>query len=444
MLLGLAGYYRLFTRHLAFSTDVALLSTVVLLFNRWTLAQFMTYSGGPLLLFAGLPYFLMSTMFCITRRGPYLVLLPIIFLLGAFLKLAYSLVALGVLGAALLLRIAGPDRCTLKQLFTRTAVDLSAFAIFYLILHVAYTSKGWAATNVGLGKSLTELLVLPLYSLAGLLSGTISLFAFLTRFGCPFFFLNQDVFHQVLAPRWIAVLLLLASLAVTVCTAVVRQTPYPQYRALLVMLAAVHVTLITGLFLGGRLIPEDRHFWPVNAVLLPGVISLIAKISNRIWRWISTGVILLLLAQGIWATYRVQFRIARAAGRSAALRVSFPNRTQELVDLIVRLDDDFPPGRNVFLSTDIALDLLVRKNTILGPLAPGFPFDWSYAGQVDRLVVTVHQQIVSDKSLRKVLANFPMRRDWVKADMGEMIVLYSGPHLPPDLAGRFTELIRRG
>src|ERR1035437_3145906 len=349
--LGIVGYYLLYVRMFRFPKTVALVACVVILFRRETLYQFIVYSGGGLLLFAGTPFFLMSSWACLKRRGFYLTLVPLIFLAGAFLKLSFVLVAFSLILASVLSRLIDRAQSGWRRLTLQSTSDVFAFLVFYGLLYGLHTSRGWTAAHPDAGTSLSQVTFFLGYSLAAIASGMMSIFWSLARLGCPLNYLRSEL-YRIVSFLWAAVLTAVAAASLGIMCAVLsrgmrkREQTQQEYGAILVSLAVVHLLVLTSLFLGGSLIAEDRHFWPVSAVLLPGLLSIIMTMRFSHWRSVLLVIIALQIGYALSA-FGIALRRSGYPGKSRSWAISYPAVPQELIDTIERLDADLSGGRNV-------------------------------------------------------------------------------------------------
>ena len=427
---GLAGYYRLYVRTFGFSKKVALLACVVSLFRRESLYQFLEYSGGPLLLFAGTPYFLMSSITCLRRRGFYLLFVPVIFLAGAFLKLSFVLIALSVTVASVLDRVVRRNREDRLQLAVQSALDGVIFLVFYTLLYVFHISKGWTAAHISTGSSPGETGLLFSYSLAASLSGITSVFWSLAKLGSPLHFLSPQSYRSV-SDAWLIVVIVLAATFVAILRLVSLRIPMREYRLILLSLTIVHVFALTGLFLGGSLIAEDRHFWPVSAILLPGVICIVTRMPTSRWRsaiiFATLSITAFQLVYAV-AAYGVSLKRSAHAGRSESLGLSYPGVSQQLITTIERLDADPSAGRRVFFFTEPSLALLVRKSTLRVATDVKDALARSYAGaeRIDSLILVVPENIGSAKTITMIQSRFQASKSWRTTSMGPYVISCSG------------------
>ncbi len=326
---GIIGYYLLYVHTFAFARTVALFACFAILLRIETVQYFLEYSGGALLMFTALPYFLLASWTSLKRRGFYLTLVPFIFLAGAFFKLSFVLIALSVTVASVLRTFLKRDEYTRRQLLMRSATDLTIFLLSYAALYFLFTSKGWTATKLSLGRSPIETIVLLSYSLAATLSNSLSVFPSVAHFGAPFGDLWQTRYlglpllvHSV-PLAWLIFLVAFAVLCLFVFALVWVRVTDLEYRLLLFGLATVHIVVLTSLFLGLSLFPQDRHFWPVAALLLPGLLSLVLHTRSTRWRYVLTMAICIQLGYAVW-TDRLTVGRVLTGGRSQSLALSFP------------------------------------------------------------------------------------------------------------------------
>ena len=429
--LGIVGYYLLYIRTFSFTKKVALVACLVSLLRTETLNQFVEYSGGALLLFAGTPYVIRFAWACFERRGFYLALVPLIFLAGAFLKLSFLLVALSVTGASLLVRVLKRTEYNRRQFISRSATDILLFGLFYGLVDFLHTSRGWTASHLALGRSVDEVGFVVCYSFAAILSGATSIFTSLIHLGSPLYALcptcdaahfDPNIYHPV-SLFWIGLLVALGVAFLVAFRWIWLKVNQLNYRALLFSFVAVHFVVMTGLFLGGTVPAEDRHFWPVSALLLPGLISAILGIRSALWRWALSVVIAAQLCSGLVQGKANLDRKART-GRPSHIAIAYPDLSQDLINTIERLDADSTPGRSVFVVTQPFLALLVQNT----PSVVSFPLEKSYSGtdKLSRLIVVVPDSLVKERTLADVESVFGSKRKWQSASYGRYWVLCVG------------------
>jgi hypothetical protein len=426
--LGVLGYYLLYIHTFGFPNKVALGACLVLLLRAETIDQAVRYSGGVLLLFAATPWFLMSAWACLRKRGIYVALLPLIFLAGAFLKLSFALIALSVTAASILYRLLKRNEYTRRQLVSQSAIDLLAFVGFYALLYLFHTSKGFTASHPSTGRGLLEAVLVLCYSLAGILASATSILSWGARYGAPFDNLwdlaypTMSWFHAI-PNLWLIFLAVAPLVVLLLFRAVWLRVTRPEYRAILLSLALVHVVLLSSFFLGRTLIPEDRHFWPVSAVLLPGALLVLFNMRSTYWKALFTVIFCVQLTFPLW-TNRSAFWPGESA-RSESLAIAFPDHDRELVGTIERLDAELTSGRNVFLFTDPPLALLVQKNARLASWDT-FQTCFRNVGNLDRLIVILPSETVRERTFAGVQSRFPTAKVWQAASLGSDILLCAG------------------
>ena len=423
--LGVLGYYLLYIHTFRFPNKVALGACLVLLLRTETVEHAVRYNGGILLLFAATPWFLISSWACLRKRGIYLALLPLIFLAGAFLKLSFALIALSVTAASILYRLLKRKDYTQRQLVSQSTIDLLAFVCFYALLFLFHTSKGWTAAHPSAGRSPFEAILILSYSLAGILTSATSILSSVTSFGAPFDWdpdRTLSLFHAISVP-WLIFVAVAALAVLLLFRAVWVRVIHPEYRAMLLSLAMVHVVALSSFFLGRSLIPEDRHFWPVSALLLPGALLILFNMRSTYWKALFTIVVCAQLTFSLWANRQTLW--FQESARSESLAITFPDSSQELVDTIVRLDGELTSGRNVFLFTEPSLALLVQKNARLVSWTM-FKTCYRNVGSLDRLIIVLPSETVRESTFAGVQSHFPTAKGWKAASLGSDIVLCAG------------------
>lgn len=427
--LGIAGYYFLYVRTFGFARNVALFACLIILCRIETLHHFWEYSGGALLLFAGTPYFIACSWACLKRRGYYLLLVPLIFLAGAFLKLSFALVALGVIAASIRYRFLKRDQYTRAELLKKSAIDLLLFFAFYTILYVLNNSKGDTTSHLSAGRSVLETVLMFCFSLAGILSNALSTFTTVEGLGRSFdglwlsLNLHPSLFRSI-PLVWIICFVASAAVVLLALRAICRRVKHTEYLTILICVVTVHAFLLTSFFLTGAPIAEERHFWPASALLLPGLLYVVLNLRAAALRGTLVAIICMQSVLAVWVN-RYFFMWEAAAAQSQSLDLAFPVASQQLVDTIETLDADLTGGRNVFLFTDPSLTLLVRKNDRLIAWS-GFERSYQDTDKLDHLILAFHEDAVRATTLAHIESQFPTGKTWQTTSMGTHELLCAG------------------
>ena len=390
---GLYGYYILYTRFLGFSRLVGLISLAVILCSWNTLVNFVQYSGGTLLVFGALPWFLMACLVCLRKGGALHLLLPPIFLAGAFLKLSFAVVGLCVVILPLTHAILNK-----KPWFCwRNASPAAAFALFYALLYAGYTSHGWnPVERSGVEVTLSGGVFAFAYSLAATASSAISAFLLLSRIGLalPFALEPASAMWSSLGPAQYSLVLLLGVFGAVLIWIAFTSVKDLLYRSLFAATIVVHATVMTALCWAGGVGFEDRHFWPAGSLLLPGLIHWIAHQRSNHRRATLAAILVPFAAYGL-RVYLSGLQLRVAAPRSIVLGISVPDVDRLVVQKLEAFDAETQP-RILWLGhpvpsvlatrTPLILDIHIPRTLRRGviPLEQG-PF----RGQVERAMAII-------------------------------------------------------
>ena len=405
--LSLSSYYYLYRKGFHFTRTISILSCLVILVSRQTLNFFLSYGGHTLLQFAGFPILLLACILCIRRSGMYLFLLPLLFLTGAFLKLSFAVIALSVVASVALEQLPLMRSKPMSSWIFRPFATLLAFVAFYITLHVFYTSKGWTAAQLHSGGTFLQFLFSFLYSTAAVMSGIVSMFWSLSHLGSPLQFV---LLPDPIAQHWFPVVIALATVSVGLLVWTYLRSNNSSYRALLLGFVTVHVCTFTFLVVKGSVALEDRHFWPVSTILLPGLLAAIDQLKVGTWKNLAIVVFTAFAAYGM-SSYVVNAKRAMNSGRSSSLGVTLLGRSQRLIDTIEGLDQQLNHGRNIFYFNDPALAMLIRHNpqtfeTVMDPR------NRVYVGTTDRVIMAVDRGGGKNAPVAGVTATFKSYDKW--------------------------------
>lgn len=337
---GLLGWARLYRRLGYDELTVALsLGFVVLSINFWR--RLAEYHGGEALLFGALPWIALGGLrIGLTRRS--LVLLPLLFFAGAFLKLSFSIAAL-----ALVLTLWARDHA--RTPFTAAslrsaAIAGAAFAIFYVLFFWLYLSRG-ATPNTAFGEHKWS--QLPLMA-AGPLSFLVGGQSLAGRF-----FPAIGDYPEIFAA------LVVAAVALWLTVVAARAAPGPAARFAVASFCSVNVAAIGFLYWRGNQVWFlDRIFLPGGMFLLPALIAL-ARLRGGFTRGFT---VLLLGAATIYSCAHA-FQYGRWLRAATALS---PQHVRHLgVDAAglaewKKLGDSPPPGAVAFYSDPGAASLALE------------------------------------------------------------------------------------
>jgi len=405
MALGLLGYYLLYFRVLGFSKNISLLACAVILFTRQGTHSYLQYIGGSLLQFASFPYFLMIAIALVSRRKLYLFGLPLLFLLGAGLKLSYAIIALSVVGW-LFFEVLAEWRQ--KRTYTRLPVFAAAaggYALFHVCLWFFYTSRGWTPGSVRIAAlHLRDLLLAFSYAIASLCAGIVDLFWFLAGLGLPLNFLMLRRQAHPIPWSWIGITIAIALISGALVFQIWKRSS-GLYRGLLTGFVLIHIPILTCLIAQGSVSIEVRHFWPCSALVLPG---LLAAGRGARKRYLVPGAMVLVtaLVYGL-CSYSAAALRTHEYGRSR-LGIVVPGSSQRVVSQLEQLDDRDPGRRVVFVILDPELAMLVLHHPVICLNDP-YKGKGPYSGVADRVIAVIPVDRITPAHVAKL---FPDEPQW--------------------------------
>lgn len=412
--LGLLGYYLLFRKIFGFEDWVAALSCLFLCLTRPVGGLFFEFTGGTLLEFAGIPYMIIGSVLCFRHRHTaWRLAVPLIFLGGAFLKLSMAVLSLSLCVHAAFLDLRDEKR-SLPGRVARAAIAMAAFVIFYGVMTLFYTSKGWTAvSNARTGIALSTVALTIVYSIASLASGITSALAMLAYW--------KTSIAMLVVP-----IALLALFSIALLVWMLLRRSFDAYSTLLAAVSLTYLGAMTHIYLNGGAALDYRHFWLVGALLLPGVIEGLTtanpKIRAAAMAW---GAVVCLFGMASTGT--------RALQDSRALRVgdfSYAREEREVAALIGSMEAAARPSTVIF-ANDPRVALLVRKSRLAFTSGDRFDGD-RYWGTVESLVAIVESRAVQEKTVPRITGMFPGMSNWRRAVVGPFTVLVAGTGRPPE------------
>jgi hypothetical protein len=418
-LLGLTGCYVLYKR-LGFSTHISLLSCAVIASSRFFALPFSIYNGGEVLLFGAFGWLLYAALRCAKLRWWHLLLLPTIFLLGAFLKLSFVICSVGILCTLVGLKVA---RSPARELSTSGikvyALKLAiAWSAFYTSLYLLFMSKGPTPAS---GLSIQQPVKALLFSFAAPLLSTFSLGDLLSRvFSNP---------NRMLIPRLADSYLLLVTLSLLTLWLLfsLRRLSPSLYQIVLFSFFAVYFVVMAGLFIkGARVSFEDRYFRPVGLLLLPGILTTLANTKTRWLKLSGIAFVALCCIYGVFS-YTVRWRQNQQSPRGRS-GISLATISPRSLNILQSLDETLPAKSAVFYVTSPEIALEVKRQRTIVSHADFQHIaelrDTSYYGKVDNLVVILSRKIVREGKAQAILESF---RDyeitrWEKQEIDEVFI----------------------
>jgi len=288
--LGLIGWHRLYVAF-GFPPLTVAIAVAIVAGSRFFALPFGIYTGGEALLFAVAPWVVLGVWKLGELRWRHLPLLVVGLGALAFAKLSGVVIGVAMLAGAVL----WPGQPWLgSSTLRRAAIAAVAAAVFGVLLHAVWLSRGWTAASAGAEWSWQGLPAQLALAANAVWSSSLSLgelTAYLFLHPSRPLLDSLDLVNFALAPVAVATLIL-----------VWRRLPpeYARYRLLLTTVAVVYVAILACISVrGGAVSPEERHFRPVSLVLLVGMVHVLANLPGRWIRGALAGCAALMALYGV-------------------------------------------------------------------------------------------------------------------------------------------------
>ncbi len=426
ILAGLAGCWRLF-KTWGFSEHVVMVSVALIGLGWHTSFLFGMFNGGELALFAGFPWIAWAATRLADKPLALLGALPPLFLIGAFLKLSFPLVAIALCAGLWLGRDSSPWRINGRAL--RLAGALGAgFAVFYAVLWIVFLSRG--PTPGEAGQIVCALPLAAGFSFTGPLLATGAFGSLISR---AVFFPGAP-----LLASWDqlgGLLCLLAAPAVALYALAWKHAPGARYRGMVLGFVTGYAVLFAWLYYRGASISiDDRHFRPAAIVLIPGLVQVGWMTRNAWLRRILIGAALLAVLYGL-VGFVNRARYIRSTDNVGARGFTQGGISRSATILLHSLDLNAPdPGTAIFYVTSpsFALDFS-RVRTIRTHAEQENPAQLRatrYHGRVENLLI-VKSAATSAEQIYAILSSFVSydQSAWRFHDEGDCRLYYQGSWL---------------
>ena len=409
--LGLVGWYRLY-RQWDFPATSAVVSLAITAGSRHFALPFGIYNGGEVLLFGGMPWFLLLLGRCAALSLPQALALLLAILGVAFLKLSGILFAFASLAALVVYDLWPPGRITWRRPLTAAAI----VGVFGAALYFLWVSRGWTALE---GKnSASWVLLVPrfLEGWAAAVMAMVSLGDLAAR-------LLQRPGHQLL--QSLDAIYLAAAVPALVLLAWCGYRLRDSHPAYLRFAGATAVFYIAAMALiyarGGALLLEDRFYRPLALVLLIGVVHAVAGARPAIRLPLGA----LAAAAMVYGVSSYVVRLRHNLDTPLGSR-GFHHGTLTKDGLaLLRRELGAAGGDKVAWVTMPEIAVEARGTRVLVSAEnEGLLGVRTYKGRVGRLLVFVDETMIRDGRAETVLRSFVDydRAKWVAARLGDTTV----------------------
>ena len=265
--LGLVGWYR-FYRSWNFPSASAVLAIAITAGSRHFALPFGIYNGGEVLLFGGMPWFLLLLRRCAALAPRQALTLLAALVAVAFLKLSGIVFAVSALAALVIYDLWPLHAIKWRRPLTAALLVSVFMAAFYFF----WISKGWTAIDAKNGGAWASL---PLRFLEGWAAATMAMFSLgdlaariLQRPG-------QQMLQNLDSIYLIASVPALALLVWSGRRLRASQADYLRFAGAVAVFYVLAMALIYAK--GGALLMEDRFYRPLALVLLVGVVHAVSS-----------------------------------------------------------------------------------------------------------------------------------------------------------------------
>lgn len=363
-LLGLAGLYA-FMKKAGFSVWIATISLVIVTCQQAFFSPFIFYSGGEVLLFAFIGWFLYG---CLSADRPGIKLVLFVLLsgwIGFICKSSFIwMYAAGLL--FIWIKLSSQQK-TISGWFLKGLWPGIPAAVSVACIYVFYLSKGAnPSSDSGSLKLGWETFSFPLASplLSGLSADDLC---------------NGLIFHndQILFthPQAILLLLLLALLSIALIWAILTFVPLKEYRLMLIIFYGVSVVFFSYAFLRQMAISyEARHFRTIGLLIIPGTVSLVSS-GKPVFKWLLGAITLFILTFSI-KFYTEGYRRLKDENVHGPSGFAQQFIDRESLGYITKLDKQYHNATFVFTSPDLGLEVVNNRIITLQPLNGDISIDF--------------------------------------------------------------------
>lgn len=413
--LGLVGWRRLY-RRLGYREAVVALTLIAIVTSVYFWRRLAEYHGGEVLLFGVLPWIILGSW----RVGlgvRAIAWLPVLFLLGGFVKLSFSISALAIV--VFLWMAEHLKRPFSAGAWRAAGIAAASFGIFYAAFRGLYLGRGITPDACVSQTPWVELVFMPSGPLSFLISGQQ---------------LSGRLLGELQGPvQWLwGALASLAALAIMMVA--IRRAPTGQARAAALAFCAINIAAITFLcWRGNRVWFIDRIFMPAGLLLLPAIIHLFLERTRTFARW---PVIALFGAAAVYSLgHAFQYsRWLRATTAASPQHIRHPGLDEKTMRAWQELDTPSPIGATAFFTDPGAASLALEWPSWRAYVPPYS----AICGMIDGGPPTLHGRpavlrVVAfadsppgfrAETARERFAEFPLTT-WKRREVGRLIIWQS-------------------
>jgi hypothetical protein len=407
--LGLVGWYRLYRRW-DFPAASAAIAVAITAGSRHLALPFGIYTGGEVLLFGGMPWFLLLLGRWSALRPVEAVGLTVAVAGIAFLKLSGILFAFAALAGVVVWDVWPLDRLAWRRPLTALVMAIGFAAAFYFL----WASKGWTALDGKDGSAAWFLLVPRFFEGWG--ASVMSIFSLgdlaarvLLRPG-RHLLPNLDLVYLIAA---------VPALLVLAWSGWRLRRSHPAYLRFAGATALFYVTGLALIYgLGSEISMEDRFYRPLGLVFLVGVVQAVSTARGAI-RWPLGAFAGATMLYGVSSyVVRLQHNIEMPLGDRGFHHGTLTHDGLALLRRELRAAD----GDTIawVMMPEIALEVR-RARVLVSAEAERLLGVRSYHGHAGRLMVFLDETTIRDGKAEIVLKSFTDydRAKWVATRLGD-------------------------
>ncbi len=413
-LLGLWGFY-LFFKKIGFTPLLAALSLLFIAGQQFFVVPFVFYSGGELLLFGFLGWFLLGcTSFKTTGIGLVFFVL-IAGLVGFICKSSFLwMYAAGLIIIWIRLSSKKPILQWLKNGIWIGIPAITVMALIWLFYLAKGPNPGSDAAGLKFSlKAFSFPLASPLlagFSIDDLSRGLI-------------FHTGKVIFSDSAART---IIIVLAILSLWLVLQLLKQIPDENYRLVIKVFYTVAFLFFTAAYLRQLTITyEARHFRILGLLIVPGIIYLIGQ-TRIIYR---TAFILIGLSIAFTSILYLSTGFAYNKNHSArgTSGLAQPTIDQKALDQIIAIDQQNTNAIFVFVDASLSTEIKHNRVIVLDPIGDGLTIDtedYQQSGHAGPLYIILPESYAGPKE-KMILQSFPQYKGWYGSMLSDWYVMYA-------------------
>ena len=413
-LLGIWGFY-LFFKKIGFTPLIAALSLLFIACQQFFVVPFVFYSGGELLLFAFLGWFLLGCT-SLNTAGPRLAIFVLIAgLIGFFCKSSFLWIyAAGLILIWIRLSSQKPFLQWLKNGLWIGVPATTVLAIIWLFFLSKGPNPGSDAAGLKFSlKALAFPLASPLlagFSIDDLAHGLI-------------FHTGNAIFSDAIA---LLIIVVSAVLSLWLVLHLAKQIPDKNYRLIVKVFYTGAFLFFTVAYLRQLTITyEARHFRILGLLIVPGIIYRLSK-TRLIYR-----TVFLFICSAIALTSILYVSTGYAYNKNHCARgnsgLAQPYIDQPALDQILAIDKQNTNAIFVFVDPGLSIEIKHNRVIVLDPIGDDLKIDYEdyeHSGHAGPLYIILPERYAGPRE-QMILRSFPQYKGWEGTILSDGYVMYN-------------------